>query len=282
MKSASAKLVFALLIVWQSSQAVLVPPAVAQDPPYATDGRTFEELFAALDHADDKVRRLAAYEIGKRRPQSAEVVKKLLATLADVDAEVRRGAIWSLGQVDRYHDWATPALLKSLAEDLRAKNRWEAVKALGELGPAAKDAIPAIESVARGGRGRNDVAPYQTTRQIQPLAINPLIRSDAIRALGKISNEEAIPLLLILLIRGEKELAAHGMPYYILSAEALGNIGKADPRVMQALARGTRLPGSSEKAEKIRLAADRALRQIQKAQAEMAEPPATDAADEDR
>jgi HEAT repeat protein len=104
---------------------------------------------------------------------------------------------------------------------------------------------------------------------MQPLAINPLIRSDAIRALGKIGNEEAIPLLLILLIRGEKELASYGMPYYIYAAEALGNIGKADARVMQALARGARLPGGSDKAEKIRLAADSALRQIQKAQEEI-------------
>lgn len=278
MSNASAQVLFALVIVCGGGQAVFTTSAWAQDPPYTTDGRSYEELCTALDHEDDKVRRLAAYEIGKRRPQSAEVVKKLLATLGDVDAEVRRGAIWSLGQVDRYHDWATPALLKCLAEEPRAKNRWEAVRALGELGPEAKDAIPAIESVARGGRGSRDIGPYLATRQIQPLATNHLIRADAIRALGKIGNEEAIGLLLILLIRGEKEIAAYGMPYYILSAEALGRIGKADPRVIQALARGRRLAGGTEQTEKVRLAADSALRQIEKAQAEIGDQEANAAA----
>ena len=249
--------------VWTFS-VVRPPTATAADEERTTDGRTVEELLQALADADDKTRRLAGYEWGKRRPDRPEHVQVLLKTANDVEPEVRRGAIWSLGQVAAHHDQAVAALLTALAEDPRPKNRVEAIHALGELGPAAEDAIPALESVARGGRGTIDVAPFQPTRTVAPLKANALIRSDAIQALGKIGSERAIDVLLVLLAKAERDSIVYSMPYYILCSEALGRIGKADPRVLAALGRAKRLRGGQE-FEKIRLAADSALREIEKA-----------------
>ncbi len=231
----------------------------------SADSKSIEELLRELDAEVAQVRRRAVYELGKQQPQAAEVVKRLLAGLNDADPQFRRGAVWSLGQIARYRDWAVPALMKVLAEDADAKVRWEAVKSLGELGADAKEAVPAIAGVVRGGRGTLGVAPFQPTRQMQPLRANVLVRSDAIRALGKIGSDEAVPLLIGLLLKAEKELAADGMPYFLLSVEALGRIGKNDPSVMSALARGSRLAGSSANASKIRQAADLARQRIEQA-----------------
>jgi len=227
------------------------------------DDETAARFLQELGHQDAKVRERAAYELGKLRPDQAAWVERLIAAAEDVEPQVRRGAVWALGQVQVSQDQAVQKLLAVLASDVLPQNRSEAVQALGSLGSAAKEAVPALESVVRGGRGIHGVDPFLPTRRMLPLKYNVHTRSEAIRALGQIGSEEAIGLLAPLLIQAEKELNGEGLPYYVLSAEALARIGRADSRIMPALQRGRRLPATTEQLRAARLAADRAVRQIE-------------------
>lgn len=233
----------------------------------ACDDETAARLLQELSHADAKVRERAAYELGKLRPAQADWVQRLIAAADDVEPQVRRGAVWALGQVQVAQDQAVEKLLAVLASDVVPKIRVEAIQALGNLGSAAQAALPALESVVRGGRGIHGADPFLPTRRMLPLKFNVHIRSEAIRALGQIGSEEAIGLLAPLLIQAEKELNGEGLPYYVLSAEALARIGRADSRIMPTLQRGRRLPATTEPLRKARLAADRAVRQIEAQQA---------------
>lgn len=242
---------------------VVLAAAGTARPAAAYDEATAARLLQELADQEPKVRERAAYELGKLRPAQAAWVQRLIAAADDVDPQVRRGAVWALGQVDASQDQAVKKLLAVLASDVAPKNRIEAIQALGNLSDAARDAVPALEAVARGGRGIHGVQPFLPTRRMLPLKFNVPIRSDAIRALGKIGSEDAIGILAIVLIQAEKELHGAGLSYYVLSAEALARIGRADSRIMPALERGRRLPGTSPALQKARVAADSALRQIE-------------------
>jgi len=240
----------------------------------ACDEETAARLLRDLAEPDDKVRERAAYELGKLRPTQAAWIERLIAAADDEDPQVRRGAVWALGQVQAAHDQAVKKLLAVLASDVVPTNRLEALHALGNLGRAAGEAVPAIEAVARGGRGIHGVEPFLPTRRMLPLKVNVLTRCAAIRVLGQIGSEEAIGILVSLLIQAEKELNGAGLPYYVQSAEALARIGRADSRVMLALQRGRHLPGTTDAVQKARVAADTALRQLEAQQARQQEVPA--------
>jgi HEAT repeat protein len=123
------------------------------------------ELCEALNSADVAVRTRAALTLAGLGSEAAPAVPVLVSLLNDpkVGAYAAR-ALAGVGED------AVPALLR-LLEDGSALTRKAAVKALGEMGPAAKAAVPALDGV----------------RQSDPSAA---VRSEAKAALDKIRSSE--------------------------------------------------------------------------------------------
>ncbi len=69
-----------------------------------------------------------------------EAVATLIAGLKDEDRYVHRRAVFALGEMGPLAKEAVPALI----DELQGPARHEAVLALGKIGPAAKEAIPAL------------------------------------------------------------------------------------------------------------------------------------------
>ena len=132
-------------------------------------------LITALADADGDVRRAAADALGKIGPAAAKAVPALIAALADADGTVRRAAADALGKIGPAAAEAVPALIAALADadgtsagsrrrlgkdrtgggrsgagaDRRPRRcrrdvRRAAADALGKIGPAAAEAVPAL------------------------------------------------------------------------------------------------------------------------------------------
>jgi HEAT repeat protein len=111
--------------------AFVGPPAKAAAP----------LLVKALTDPAAHVRRKAAYALGRIDPDPATVAGPLVAALADADEDVRQAAAATLPGMGKA---AVPALLKAAQTD-KATLRNVAIKTLGEIGPAAAEAIPVLK-----------------------------------------------------------------------------------------------------------------------------------------
>jgi HEAT repeat protein len=134
-----------------------------------------------LSHADAATRAAAATTIGKIEPNSESSVPVLIGTLDDGDWNVRRAACLALGeigkpakaavsrlftlmdseedrdaargalrQIDTAGADAVPLLVKALESD-ENRNRFFAIYLLGQAGPDAKEALPALQKLADSG-----------------------------------------------------------------------------------------------------------------------------------
>src|SRR6516165_4122980 len=83
---------------------------------------------------------------GKREPviSHGQPVSHWLEALNDPNAQARKKAVTALGHVGAADPEAIPAVIRAV-KDPDAIVRTEAVLALLNLGPAAKDAVPALE-----------------------------------------------------------------------------------------------------------------------------------------
>jgi HEAT repeat protein len=241
----------------------VVPHCEAADDPPAR-ARTLAECVADLGHVDAAKRRQAALDLGALRDAAA--VGPLRHALDDAEPRVREAATWALGELGPDASQAVPALIKLCQEDVRIENRHLAVKSLGQIGPDAAAAVTLLRHVALGGRGERGEAPFQPAKSMQPLNQNVMLRTDAIRALGKIKDPKSLGLLLDYLHEGQKELASgEGVPYFLAACHALGDLGVKSDRVITALKRAARLPDQGDTSRKLREAADTALRKLEAA-----------------
>ncbi len=243
---------------------LLAVAAVPGDGAVAADN---EEVAALVKQfRSDKVHRRdrAAEALAKL---GADGVKALAGLLGDRDSDVRARAAETLGQIGPDAKEAIPALAKAmkdresgpwpaqalgrigaaavpvLIEALKAKDGEQqalAADALKQIGPAAKDAVPALVEVAKGGEGTHVVG-----------------RINALAALGRIGPKaaEAVPAL-IELVKGK------GAPPAVRSqaAIALGQIGPGARDAVPALAAAVGEPAA--KAGLLRFHAIEALGQI--------------------
>lgn len=128
-----------------------------------------------------------------------ELAPKLSKALSDSKPYVRRGAAKALGEIGPGAKDAVPELGKALSDSESAVRR-EAAKALGEIGPDAKDAVPEL------GKALNDS--------------EPAVRRSAVEALGKIgpNSISGVPALV-------KALTDSNSDVRCSAAKALGEIG---------------------------------------------------------
>lgn len=169
-------------------------------------------LLQALTRPEAQVRRGAARTLGEIRPRAHEVIPAITKASQDPVPEVRAAAVYSLGVIAR--ERAIDALISSL-RDNNDQVREAAATALRELGRKAKPATSAL------------------TRALKDKSRN--VREDAAFTLGGVGRDAktAVPGLIAALRSGENERS-----HWII-AQTLGRIGpdarEAVPVLMEAL-----------------------------------------------
>ncbi|HEV3021491.1 MAG TPA: HEAT repeat domain-containing protein, partial [Pirellulales bacterium] len=201
---------------------------------------TVPALVKALQDKDAGVRGHAAHALGQIGDKRADVVNGLFALAADQDALVRRAALRALRNLRLPHEVLMPKMVKALktaspadaaaALATMAEAGEEAVPflseclddkeacywaclALGDIGPAAKAAVPHLAKLERHEE--------------------PQVRLQALVALGNIgpAAKSAVPAI-VKALQGDK---AEGVRY--AAAFALGQIGAGDKASRAALAK---------------------------------------------
>ena len=102
--------------------------------------RTFTEWKGDLENPSPQVRVKAVRALQRFGPIAVAAVA---GALKDVSAEARLAAAWTLGEMGPVAKDAVPALGQALG-DLNVQVRQTAAWALGMVGPAAKDAVPEL------------------------------------------------------------------------------------------------------------------------------------------
>ncbi len=113
------------------------PPRAPRAP--VSDGR-LEALIGALSDSDAQVRRTAARTLGDMGDRRA--MQALVGALADSDGEVRRWAAWGLGEIGAGDGQVTERLMEVLLSDPVDEVRRWAAWALGEI--QNDHAVPAL------------------------------------------------------------------------------------------------------------------------------------------
>ena len=162
----------------------------------------------ALEDEDDKVRSAAAYALGHIGPAIPEVIPALIVALSDQSGIVSNSVAIALSRIGSA---AIPGLLRAIEDQTQSDDaRSSAAKALGWIGPAGPEVIPAL---------------------IQALADKDArVRAAAAAALGEIGPAavEAVPALI-------QTLQDRDVSVIVDAATALGKIGPASPEVVPAL-----------------------------------------------
>jgi HEAT repeat protein len=216
---------------WHHGKGAVMPEAASADV------SALAENLRLLNAGSVSERRQAANRLGLLGPQAEEAIPALAAALRDADEPLRLNAGYALGAIgaaaipalreevrigteeSRRHascglsligKAAVPALL-SLAEEEDWRVRSAAVDALGEIGPATPEVVPALDRAlgdpsdwvrrhaadARGTIGKSAIGSVSALARTLTDA-QPYVRINAATALAKIGPEaeEAVPALI--------------------------------------------------------------------------------------
>ena len=219
----------------------------------ADPGRRLREVVRLLDDSLPALRRLAAGQARKllkesKEPQTA-LVDKLLARATDQSPLVREEVAAALAAAKDKR--ATDLLVARLIEETSPAVREAVVKALGELreGRAVEELVKllggsdqslmlrAIESLGQIGE-RGTASAEAIGPALEPLAnlisrngkgpAGAEAREAAVRTLSRIGREKSLPALVKALDDSEAKVR-------FFAAQGVGNIGKDDARVVEAL-----------------------------------------------
>jgi HEAT repeat protein len=175
-------------------------------------------LIEALSDEDPEVRCGLIRALGIVGVKSKDVMPALIGMASDKEPSVRIYAARAFGHIGLAAAPGVPGLIRMLSDKAIEGNvAREAAEALGRMGPGARDAIPALVQVARGG-------PYK----------NGYIASNAARALGLIGDAtgKVIPTLI-------EALGSKDSHLRFCAVEALGRLGPmakaAVPQLIQAV-----------------------------------------------
>lgn len=174
------------------------------------DRSAIEPLIATLNDPLSSVRAASAESLGRIR--AAEAIPVLTQKLADPEAEVCVKAAQAVWRIDRDGNLAVPVLVRALRDRHAGM---EAKFVLGEIGPAAKDAVAALVQSLREERvGRPLRTPPSSALALGRVgaaavpALIPVLKTDydevrtsAVIALGFVGKpaHDAVPYLMPLL-----------------------------------------------------------------------------------
>ncbi len=132
-------------------------------------------------------------------PVSAEAAAALSPFLEDRDEALRRGAALGLAAAGRDAERMVPLLAGGLDSPVAAE-RWETARMLGELGPAAKSAAPALERLLKDTEPPVRAAAYLAFRSVSggaaPAVPAPVARPDPVNLppSGRTGRIEVLPV----------------------------------------------------------------------------------------
>jgi HEAT repeat protein len=204
-------------------------------------------LVPLLESPDPWVRASAAEVLGGLGGERGDVIKGLSAMLSDDSLWVRSSAAWGLGRIGKQAKKAAKPLHRALAEELRHDPTLESstqrarvenlVYAIGRMGDASKDAVPALMSVLFDGSDSLRVSAAIALAGVGKRAARPLgsavlggrpeeVRLEAAHGLRLLGPEgkDAVKDLVRTLERTD-ELEG-GREIVIATADALGAMGK--------------------------------------------------------
>jgi len=211
-----------------ASMATLVPMGYAV--PGADGGRgpdlqvEVQALIGALRDSDATARRRAAQALGECGPAGREAVGPLITALSDPDFWVSETAALALRKITGAPDPAgirrrapeeagatPPAVIRLLKAIQDPASRWMAVVALGQMGPSAHEAIPALIEALEDAEAA--------------------VRWDAAKALGRMGAvaARAVPALTAILHEEDDAISRQHV------VAALGAIGPAARTAVPAL-----------------------------------------------
>jgi serine/threonine-protein kinase len=212
-----------------ASIATLVPQGFAVPGADGSRGPDLQmevqALIGALRDPDPTSRRRAAQALGECGPAGREAVGPLITALSDPDFWVSETAALALRKITGAPDPAAgrrrrardepsetpPAVTRLLKAIQDPASRWMAVVALGQMGPPAHEAIPALIEALEDAESA--------------------VRWDAAKALGKMGAvaARAVPALTAVLREQDDEVACQHV------VAALGAIGPAARTAVPAL-----------------------------------------------
>jgi HEAT repeat protein/beta-lactamase regulating signal transducer with metallopeptidase domain len=191
-----------------------------------------EALGAVVRDPDAEVRRQAVWALGEL--EAATAVPMLIPALKDADTETRKQAAWALGEIQSKD--AVEALTP-VTKDADVEVRKQAVWALGNI--EDKRALPALEAAVRDAnvevrrQAIESIGQLDDLHKAPPALITALkdedeeVRKSAVEALGQLEDEEAIPALIPLTKDADVEVKR-------AAVEALSSIG--GPRAVEVMA----------------------------------------------
>lgn len=173
-----------------------------EEPGYL--GKPVSQWMSDLNHTNLRIRRSAAFALGKTGPAAARAVPHLVRALQDPEASVREAAAFSLGELGpSVAPGAFPNLLEVLTEDRNPQVRRSAAFALGSFGPKAiaaadplqaclRDKDPGVRQNAAWALGRLGprIGKTAIAKLIEGLEDkDSLVRRDVAGALGEIGHD---------------------------------------------------------------------------------------------
>ena len=203
------------------------------------------------------VRRNSARALGNIGQPATAAIPALERLLDDPDPAVGANAAAALWKIDR-HPKAVPALIAMLSRPLTS-GPYNAAVALGEIGPDARAAVPAL--VGAFSHHSRDVhrSAARALGQIGPVCIpallpalnapSPRVRQNALEALRWL-GPPAVPALIDALINDDPQVR-------ITAARILGDLGPAAKEASEALEKALKDPDPQ-----VRKIAGRALSQL--------------------
>jgi HEAT repeat protein len=204
-----------------SGRFLLASETLAKLDPTAA-AKTLRSVLA--DPKDDTRRAWALTELLKLAPKGQEALPVLIQLAQDPDEDVRLRVqairvLWRMNQ-------PIEPLIASLCEQLNAEAGVQALEVLGEMGPAAKPAVPALVKLLE-----------KPTLPLIGRRWGPAHRAAVIRTLGRIGPEAcaALPALIASLNNDN---------YYVRTEVALA-LGQMGPPAKEALAAREAVWGTS-------------------------------------
>ena len=198
---------------------------------------TVPVLIKTLLDNDPHVRRAAAEALGSFRSGTSGAGDKLVALVHDADPMVRIVASAALVKIGEHQK----AALQTLGNALQDRQVcYQAALALGEIGPAAADAVPALIGIFAAANER--IAGTQDADKSPQADNERRLQMEIAFALGKIGPAAvaSVPLLIDAIEKQPRDWSVSA------AAEALGGIGPAANSAVPTLIRALedrRFPG---------------------------------------